>query len=92
MTEIMPVPRNCNITVLPTGSLLAPFIEMGRVFARSGRFEKSAVDAFTAPEFMSKKQMRTYNLFGKYISRVFMGHIAKKLGCKEKLDARPFAE
>ena len=72
--------------------MLAPFTEMGRVFASSGRFEKSAVDAFAAPEFMSKKQMRTYNLFGKYISRFFMGQIAKKLGCKEKLDARPFAE
>ena len=72
--------------------MLAPFIEMGRVFASSGRFEKSAVDAFAAPESMSKKQMRAYNLFGKYISRFFMGHIAKKMGCKEKLDARPLAE
>ena len=72
--------------------MLAPFTEMGRVFARTGYFEKSAVDAFAAPEFMSKKQMRTYNLFGKYISRFFMGQIAKKLGCKEKLDARPLAE
>ena len=71
--------------------MLAPFTQMGRVFAGSGRFEKSAVDAFAAPEFMSKKQMRTYNLFGKYISRFFMGHIAKKLGCKEKLDARPLS-
>ena len=72
--------------------MLAPFIEMGRVFASSSRFEKSAVNAFAAPEFMSKKQMRTYNLFGKYISRFFMGQIAKKLGCKKKLDARPLAE
>ena len=72
--------------------MLAPFTEMGRVFARSGRFEKPTVDAFAAPEFMSKKQMRAYNLFGKYISRFFMGQIAKKLGCKEKLDARPLAE
>lgn len=70
--------------------MLAPFIEMGRVFASSGRFEKSAVGAFAAPESMSKKQMRAYNLFGKHISHFFMGHIAKKLGCKEKLDARPF--
>ena len=72
--------------------MLAPFTQMGWVFASSGRFEKSAVDAFAAPESMSKKQMRAYNLFGKYISRFFMGHIAKKLGCKEKLDARPLAE
>ena len=72
--------------------MLAPFTEMGRLFVQSGRFEKSAVDAFAAPESMSKKQVRAYNLFGKYISRFFMGQIAKKLGCKEKLDAQPLAE
>ena len=71
--------------------MLTPFQSMGRVFARSGCFEKSAVDAFAAPEYMSRKQIRMYNLFGKHISRFFMGHIAKKLGCKESLDARPFS-
>ena len=72
--------------------MLAPFTEMGRVFARSGQFEKSAVDAFAAPEYMPKKQKRMYNLFGRHISHFFMGHIAKKLGCKEKLDAKPLVE
>ena len=72
--------------------MLAPFTEMGRVFASSGRFEKSAVDAFAAPEYMPEKQMRMYRLLGRHVSRIFMGHIAKKLGCKEKLDARPLAE
>ena len=72
--------------------MLAPFSEIGRVFARSGQFEKSAVDAFAAPEKMTPKQIRMYNLFGRHISRFFMGHIARKLGCREKLDARPLAE
>ena len=72
--------------------LLAPFTEMGRVFARSGRFEKPAVDAFAAPEYMSAKQIRMYNLLGKHISRLFMGHIAKRLGCRDKLDAQPLAK
>ena len=72
--------------------MLAPFTDMGRVFARSGRFEKLVVDAFAAPEYMSKKQRQMYNLFGKHISRFFMGHIAKKLGCKEKLDTRPLSD
>ena len=72
--------------------MLAPFTQMGRVFAGSGCFEKSVADAFAAPEYMSKKQIRTFNLFGKPLSRLFMPRIAKKLGCKEKLDARPFAE
>lgn len=72
--------------------MLAPFTEMGRVFASSGRFEKSAVNAFAALEYMSAKQVRMYHLFGRHISRFFMGQIAKKLGCKEKLDARPLED
>lgn len=72
--------------------MLAPFTEMGRVFARRGLFEKSVVDAFAAPEYMSKKQVQMYHLFGRHISRFFMGYMAKKLGCKEKLDVQPLAE
>ena len=70
--------------------MLAPFTEMGRIFAKTGCFEKTAVDAFAAPEYMPEKQIRMYNLVGKHISRFFMGRIAKKLGCKEKLDAMPY--
>ena len=70
--------------------MLAPFTQMGRTFAQIGCFEKSAVDAFAGPEYMPEKQIRMYNLFGRHISRFFMGRIAKKLGCKEKLDARPY--
>ena len=72
--------------------MLAPFRSMGRVFARCGQFEKSAVDAFAAPEYMSKNQIRTFHLFGKHLSRLFMPQIARKLGCKEKLDARPLGK
>ena len=70
--------------------MLAPFTQMGRTFAQIGCFEKSAVDAFAGPEYMPEKQIRMYNRVGKHISRFFMGHIARKLGCKEKLDARPY--
>ena len=70
--------------------MLAPFTQMGRTFAQTGSFEKTAVDAFAGPEYMPEKQIRMYNLFGRHISRFFMGRIAKKLGCKEKLDARPY--
>ena len=70
--------------------MLAPFTQMGRTFAQTGNFEKAAVDAFAGPEYMPEKQIRMYNRVGKHISRFFMGHIARKLGCKEKLDARPY--
>ena len=55
-------------------------------------FDKAAVDAFAAPEYMPKSQIRIYNLIGKPISRIFMGRIAKQLGCKDKLDARPYEQ
>ena len=70
--------------------MLAPFTQMGRTFAQTGSFEKTAVAAFAGPEYMPEKQIRMYNRVGKHISRFFMGHIARKLGCKEKLDARPY--
>ena len=70
--------------------MLTPFTEMGRNFAQTGCFEKSAVDAFAGPEYMPEKQIRMYNRIGKHISHFFMGRIAKKLGCREKLDARPY--
>lgn len=70
--------------------MLAPFTEMGRIFAKTCCFEKTVADNFAGPEYMPEKQIRMYNLFGRHISRFFMGRIAKKLGCKEKLDARPY--
>ena len=70
--------------------MLASFTQMGRTFAQTGSFEKVAVDAFAGPEYMPEKQIRMYNRVGKHISRFFMGHIARKLGCKEKLDARHY--
>lgn len=72
--------------------MLAPFTQMGQTFAQTGFFEKAAVAAFAGPEYMSEKEIRMYNRFGKHISRVFMGFVAKKLGCKEKLDARPYEQ
>ena len=70
--------------------MLAPFTEMARTFVATECFEKSAVDTFAGPEYMSRKEIFMYNLFGKHISRFFMERIAKKLGCKTKLDARPY--
>ncbi len=70
--------------------MLAPFTEMGRVFGETGCFTKADVDAFAAPEYMPAKQIRMYNWVGKRISRFFMGHIARKMGCTDQLDAKPY--
>ena len=70
--------------------MLSPFTEMGYIFAETGFFDKSVVGAF-AQEYMTEKQIQMYNLVGNHISRFFMGRIAKGLGCREKLDAQPYA-
>ena len=72
--------------------MLAPFTDMGRYYAKTRYFDKPSVDKFAAPEYMPQSQIRTYNLVFRHISRFFMGSIAKKLGCKGKLDAKPYAE
>ena len=71
---------------------LLPFTKMGQYFAKTDYFEKSVVDKFATPEYMSEKEIKMYNLLGKYFSRFFMGFIAKKLGSKDKLDARPLSD
>ena len=74
------------------GKMLAPFTEMGRYYAKTGYFDKPSMDKFAAPEYMPRSQIWMYNLVFKRISRLFMGGIAKKLGCKGRLDDRPYAE
>ena len=70
--------------------LLAPFTDMGRYFAKTGRFEKDAVSRFAGPEYMPEKQIKMFNRFGRPVQRIFMGRISKKLGCSERLDAKPY--
>lgn len=71
--------------------LLAPFTQMGRYFAQKQRFEKEAVDKFAAPEYMSEKQIRSFERFGRRFQRIYLRHIAKKLGCRRPLDAAPYS-
>lgn len=71
--------------------LLEPFIGIGRYFSEKGYFEKCVSDEFAAPEYMPEKQIKKFNKFGYKMQRLFMGFIAKKLGCKGKLDAKPYA-
>lgn len=72
--------------------MLAPFTEMGRYYAGTGYFDKPSVDKFAAPEYMPQSDIRLYNLVFRHISRLFMGRVAKKLGCREKLDAQPYRD
>ena len=40
--------------------------------------------------FPEASQSRMFNLFGRPVQRIFMGQMAKKMGCRERLDARPY--
>lgn len=60
---------------------------------RTGEKKQKMVDrqhTATGLESISKKEILMYNLLGRRISRFFMGRIAEKLGCKAKLDAKPY--
>ena len=70
--------------------LLAGFTAMGRYYAETRYFDKGVVSEFAAPERMSRGQIRMFNLFGRPVQRVFMGQMARKMGCRERLDAKPW--
>jgi len=72
--------------------LVAPFEDAGRHFADAKAFEKSYGDTFVGPEYMSEKEVRKFNRMGHHMQKFFMGRVAKKLGCKDKLDAQPYQE
>lgn len=71
--------------------IIAPFEDVGREFAAAGRFTDEYARDFAGPEHMSTAQICQYELFGCHLSKLMMGRIAKKLGCKEELDAQPYA-
>lgn len=70
--------------------LLAGFTEMGRHYAKTNEFDKQTVDRFAGPEYMAEKEIRMFNRVGRPVQRIFMGRMAKKMGCRERLDARPY--
>ena len=72
--------------------LLAGFTEMGRYYARTGYFDKPAVDRFAGPEYMPEKEIRMFRLVGRPVQHLFMGCMAKKMGCRGRLDAKPYGE
>lgn len=70
--------------------MVAPFVAVGRQFATCGRFDTGDFAQFTSPEFLSERQLRQFEGAGRLFQRWFMGRVARRLGCKEKLDAKPY--
>lgn len=71
--------------------MLQPFISIGRCFSKYGYFDQNTILEFTSPEYLTEKQQNQSNQLGKHLQNWVLGRIAKKLGCKEKLDAKPYA-
>lgn len=72
--------------------LLAPFTGIGRQFAQTHRFDRQTAEQFAGPAYLPKSQIRLFRLFGHFVQRVFMGRTAKKMGCRQPLDARPYQD
>jgi len=69
--------------------MLAPFIEMGKVYAQTQTFDKTAVTKFAAPERYSKATVFLIKLL-KPLNVIAWRVLAKKFGADGKLDNRPF--
>lgn len=65
---------------------------MGRHYAKTNTFDEKTVRQFAGPEHLPQEQLRMFRLFGRHVQWVFVGRIAKKLGCRDRLDAQPYQE
>lgn len=72
--------------------LLQPFTEVGHRFGECGHFSSEIIEDFSIPEYLSEKQIRMANGPLRHIQRLIMRYIAKQLGCKTSLGAKPFRE
>lgn len=66
------------------------FREAGRKFAETGRFTKEYASVFAGPELLPKSTKIKFKLLGSVMQKYFMTRIAKSMGCKDKLNARPY--
>jgi len=71
--------------------MVQPFVEVGRLFAQYGYFHEEIISRFSSPEYLSEKQIRQCQRLS-WLERRLMDIIAKWLGCKGKLDAKPYME
>ena len=60
--------------------LLVPFTEMGRYYARTGYFDKAAVNRFAGPEYLPKAQIRMFRLIGQPRSASLYGAYGREDG------------
>lgn len=66
------------------------FETMGRRFAQLGRFDKDEVTFFAAPEYLPEAAMKMFRGPGKFLQRLVMNRMSRKMGGKGHLMARPY--
>ena len=66
------------------------FETMGRRFAQLGRFDKDEVTFFAAPEYLPEAAMKMFRGPGKFLQRLVMNRMSRKMGGKGHLTARPY--
>lgn len=72
-------------------AMLKPFAEAGRRFAKIGSFQGSDFAGLSSPEYLSEKQIRQFQRL-RLVEKCLLIVVAKRLGCKTRLDARPLLE
>lgn len=70
--------------------MVQPFVDVGRSFARYGYFDTEIISRYASPEYVSEKEIRQSEKWGKHIQKWLLNIIAKRLGCKDKLNAKPY--
>jgi len=70
-------------------SLIRPFADMGGYYAKHAAFPKEAVTEFAQPEYFSKRFIFMFKFLSP-LQKIFMILLAKKMGCKDSLKAKPY--
>ena len=70
--------------------MVRPYVEMGRLLAREGGFLGAEAQAFSGPETMTPGQIKMFRTLATPIQGLMFRHMAKKMGCRQPLDAQPY--
>jgi hypothetical protein len=70
--------------------MVQPFVEMGKVYGGTHRFDKEKVTAFAAPEHFSKSKVVFMDIIIRTMGKIAFNKVSRNMGAKEKLDIRPY--
>lgn len=70
--------------------MVRPFMEMGKLFSEHGCFKPEIAADFAGAEYLTPKQAEPFGKIGVCLNKWLLGRIARGLGCRDKLDAKPY--